>query len=48
LDSKVIPLSISIGATLVHPGDDIRSLLDRADQQLYQSKLNGRGRASID
>jgi diguanylate cyclase (GGDEF)-like protein/PAS domain S-box-containing protein len=47
LNGKKIPLSISIGATLSHHGDDARTLLHRADEQLYRSKSNGRSRASI-
>jgi PleD family two-component response regulator len=30
------------------PGDDERSLIRRADEELYQSKAKGKNRASID
>jgi diguanylate cyclase (GGDEF)-like protein/PAS domain S-box-containing protein len=46
-DGRPLPLSISVGATLAHPEDDVRSILHRADKLLYLSKSNGRGRASI-
>lgn len=46
-DDRHIALSISVGATLVHRGDNVRSLLHRADELMYLSKSNGRGRASI-
>ena len=46
-DGKTISLSISVGVTLVHPGDDVRSLLHRVDELMYLSKSNGRNRATI-
>jgi diguanylate cyclase (GGDEF)-like protein/PAS domain S-box-containing protein len=47
LDGRPIPLSISVGVTLAHSGDDLRSLLHRADELMYLSKSNGRNRATI-
>jgi diguanylate cyclase (GGDEF)-like protein/PAS domain S-box-containing protein len=46
-DGRPIPLSLSVGVTLAHPGDDVRSLLLRVDKLMYQSKSNGRNRATI-
>jgi len=41
-----IRVTISVGATIVAPGDSPESLLKRADQQLYSSKQSGRNRVS--
>lgn len=41
-------LTISIGATLATSEDTPESLLDRADELLYESKRNGRNRVTID
>jgi diguanylate cyclase (GGDEF)-like protein/PAS domain S-box-containing protein len=40
--------TVSVGATMAMPGDDERSLIRRADEELYQSKAKGKNRASID
>jgi diguanylate cyclase (GGDEF)-like protein/PAS domain S-box-containing protein len=40
-----IPLSISVGAALVRPGDTGEALIERADELMYKSKSVGRGRA---
>lgn len=37
-------VTVSIGATIVRPDDDIASLVRRADHFMYQSKANGRNR----
>jgi diguanylate cyclase (GGDEF)-like protein/PAS domain S-box-containing protein len=44
-DGGTIPLSISAGATLVHPDETAEQLIRRADALMYQSKASGRGRA---
>jgi diguanylate cyclase (GGDEF)-like protein/PAS domain S-box-containing protein len=44
-EDKRIPLSISVGAALVQPGDTGEALLERADQLMYKSRTVGRGRA---
>ncbi len=41
---QTLNVTISIGGALARPEDDIPSLLHRADQNMYQSKLNGRNR----
>jgi diguanylate cyclase (GGDEF)-like protein/PAS domain S-box-containing protein len=40
-------VTISIGATLVRPGDTLESLIYRADKLMYKSKANGRNCISI-
>ncbi|MGX5173974.1 MASE1 domain-containing protein [Aliikangiella sp. IMCC44653] len=40
-------ITISLGATLVQPNDSIISLVDRADEALYQSKANGKNQVSF-
>lgn len=45
---EVISVSLSIGIAQYRPsGDDWHSLLERADQALYQAKNNGRGQWAI-
>ena len=40
-------LSISIGIAIRQDGDDVESLLERADQAMYDAKLNGRNRVCL-
>ncbi|TXH42535.1 MAG: PAS domain S-box protein [Actinobacteria bacterium] len=47
IDDGMIPVSISIGISLAHAGDDPESALQRADNALYQAKQQGRGRTAI-
>ncbi len=47
LGSSLQRLTISIGASIVEPGDDIHALIKRADQLMYQSKAAGRNRINI-
>ncbi len=44
---SVLHVTISLGATLVRPGDDAASLVARADHLLYQSKDSGRNRVTF-
>jgi diguanylate cyclase (GGDEF)-like protein/PAS domain S-box-containing protein len=41
-------VSISIGATLVRPEDTVEAAIKRADLFMYNSKIGGRNRVSID
>ncbi|MHB9132294.1 MAG: sensor domain-containing diguanylate cyclase [Armatimonadota bacterium] len=41
-------VTVSIGGTLAYPGDDIDSLIKRADQLMYRSKELGRNCVSLD
>jgi len=47
-DGAKMSLSISVGATLVHPGETAEELIHRADVLMYESKLSGRNRATTD
>jgi diguanylate cyclase (GGDEF)-like protein len=40
-------LSVSIGVAARREGDDVESLVDRADQAMYDAKLGGRNRVSL-
>ncbi|MDW7747555.1 GGDEF domain-containing protein [Halomonas sp.] len=40
-------VTISVGACLAIPGEDLDSLLKRADEALYQAKAEGRNRARV-
>lgn len=42
-----VSLSISLGGTIVAPGDNPERIIGRADALLYQSKAAGRNRASL-
>jgi diguanylate cyclase (GGDEF)-like protein/PAS domain S-box-containing protein len=49
LDSgKTISVSISIGGTLVNSDDDTKSLINRADENMYYAKQNGRNQSKIE
>jgi diguanylate cyclase (GGDEF)-like protein len=43
-----VELTVSIGATAVHPEDSASEVLRRADAQLYMAKRGGRNRVSFD
>jgi diguanylate cyclase (GGDEF)-like protein/PAS domain S-box-containing protein len=47
LGSSREQVTISIGASVAEPGDDINALIKRADQLMYQSKAAGRNRICI-
>lgn len=47
VDSIRIGVTISVGVTIVAPGDSPQSLIRRADQFLYASKQSGRNRANL-
>jgi diguanylate cyclase (GGDEF)-like protein len=44
---SLIAITISIGITLLRPGDGPEELLARADQALYQAKASGRDRVEV-
>ncbi len=45
---EVIHVTISVGATLAHLEDTVESLIERADQLMYQSKRSGRNRVTME
>ncbi len=46
-DDGELSVTISIGATLVLPEDNLEAVINRADQLMYQSKQNGRNQFTI-
>lgn len=44
----LVPLSISVGGTLVAPGDTAELIVRRADALLYRSKASGRNSVTVD
>ncbi|WP_321351542.1 GGDEF domain-containing protein [Halopseudomonas oceani] len=42
IDGQPLPMTASLGHATLRSQDDARSLLDRADQRMYQAKRNGR------
>ena len=47
LGNESLTVTISIGATLLHPDDTAESFVRRADQLMYQSKRTGRNRITF-
>jgi len=48
VQEKEVRVTVSIGATLARQEDTMETLLQRADQLMYQSKASGRNRISCD
>ncbi len=47
VDDDVVSLSVSLGGTMARAHDDVATLIARADDLLYQSKVAGRDRITI-
>jgi len=47
VDHDLLQVTISIGATLIEPGDTLQSLVKRADALMYESKKTGKDRVAI-
>lgn len=47
LNDKHLSVTLSIGGTLLQPGDTAASLVERADRLMYQSKKAGRNRVTV-
>ncbi|WP_211334791.1 GGDEF domain-containing protein [Desulfosoma caldarium] len=45
---KQIAVTVSIGGAISRPGETAEAVVDRADQQLYRSKNEGRNRVSLE
>lgn len=46
-DELMVRVTASLGATLAKAGDDLESLVDRADRLMYLSKANGRDQVTL-
>jgi diguanylate cyclase (GGDEF)-like protein len=46
-DGQDLSITVSIGCSVVQPGDDVDAILRRADEKLYQSKNGGRNRVTM-
>jgi diguanylate cyclase (GGDEF)-like protein/PAS domain S-box-containing protein len=47
-DSKVVKVTLSVGATIARSKDSIGGIIERADKLMYRSKVNGRNRVTTD
>lgn len=47
-DGKELSVTVSVGITEVRDGDDLDSIVKRADQYMYVSKQNGKNRITTD
>ena len=41
VDGTTVTPSVSIGVVLAHPDEDVNSVLERADDAMYQAKSDG-------
>ncbi len=48
MGEDIIEVTVSIGATMARPGDDVEGLMKRVDRLLYQSKEKGKNRVTAD
>lgn len=48
IESSIVQVTVSIGATVAQHTDTVETLIDRADRLMYQSKLAGRNHVTID
>lgn len=48
LNGKNLTVTLSIGGTLLHDGDTPETIVQRADQLMYQSKHAGRNRVTVE
>jgi diguanylate cyclase (GGDEF)-like protein/PAS domain S-box-containing protein len=44
---QLLSITVSLGATLATPSDDIETLVKRADNLMYKSKTNGRNQVTV-
>ncbi len=48
IEGEKISVTLSIGATLAHEADTLETIIERADQLMYQSKQGGRNRVTTE
>ena len=48
IKKKKVHVTISVGAVVAREGDTLTSIIERADQLMYQSKQNGRNQVTLD
>jgi diguanylate cyclase (GGDEF)-like protein/PAS domain S-box-containing protein len=48
VDGHRVTITVSVGATMIEPGEDFAQALDRADRMMYASKAAGRNRVTSD
>ncbi|MCX7994901.1 MAG: sensor domain-containing diguanylate cyclase [candidate division WOR-3 bacterium] len=48
VNSEIINVTVSVGATLVKANDTLKSIIKRADKLMYHSKQNGRNKVTTD
>ena len=46
VDDQTLGVTVSVGATLIHPSDTVETIIQRADDLMYQGKQNGRDRVT--
>jgi diguanylate cyclase (GGDEF)-like protein/PAS domain S-box-containing protein len=46
-EDQLLSITVSLGATLALPSDDIETLVKRADNLMYRSKTNGRNQVTV-
>lgn len=47
IQGTALQITISAGATMLHPGDTLETAVQRADEQMYASKTAGRNRVTF-
>ncbi|GFO55385.1 diguanylate cyclase [Geomonas sp. Red276] len=48
VNGERVSVTVSIGATVARPDDDLESVVNRADELMYRSKRGGRNRVTLD
>lgn len=48
IDSNILSVTVSIGATIARPDDTLETLIKRVEELMYQSKATGHNCVTID
>ncbi|MBV7437122.1 sensor domain-containing diguanylate cyclase [Aeromonas sp. sif2416] len=48
MEPDPVPITVSLGSTLIQPGEEVNAVLARADEWLYRAKRSGRNRVAHD